>query len=60
MPIRGLKSELITQGQQTAEADIVPRMMICGAVAGMINEIVSAGDVVRNIVQGYDRIVAGL
>jgi hypothetical protein len=34
--------------------------MICGAVAGMVNEIVSAGDVVRNIVEGYDRIVAGL
>ena len=60
MPIRGLKSELITQGQQIAEADIAPRQMICGAVAGMINEIVSAGDVVRNIVEGYDRIVAGL
>jgi len=60
MPIRGLKSELITQGQQIAEADIAPRQMICGAVAGMINEIVCAGDVVRNIVEGYDRIVAGL
>lgn len=60
MPIRGLKSELITQGQQIAEADIAPKQMICGAVAGMINEIVSAGDVVRNIVEGYDRIVAGL
>jgi hypothetical protein len=60
MPIRGLKSELITQGQKTAEADIAPRQMICGAVAGMVNEIVSAGDVVRNIVEGYDSIVAGL
>jgi len=60
LPIRGLKSELIAQGQQTAEADIAPRQMICGAVAGMINEIVSAGDVVRKIVEGYDRIVAGL
>ena len=60
MPIRGLKSELITQGQQIAETDIAPRQMICGAVAGMVDEIVSAGDVVRNIVEGYDRIVAGL
>ncbi len=32
----------------------------CGAIAGMIREIVSAGDVVRSIVEGYDRIVAGL
>lgn len=60
MSIRGLKSELITPGQQIAEADIAPRQMLCGAVAGMINEIVSAGDVVKNIVEGYDRIVAGL
>jgi len=32
----------------------------CGAIAGMINEIVGAGDVVRSIVEGYDRIVASL
>lgn len=60
LPLRGLKSEIVTQGQQIAEGDVAPRQMICGAVAGMISEIVSAGDVVRNIVQGYDRIVAGL
>lgn len=60
LPLRGLKSELVTQGQQIAEGDVAPGQMICGAVAGMISEIVSASDVVRNIVQGYDRIVAGL
>jgi len=32
----------------------------CGAIAGMINEIVGAGDVVRRIVEGYNRIVASL
>jgi len=32
----------------------------CGAIAGMIKEIASAGDVVRSLVQGYDRIVARL
>lgn len=60
LPLRGLKSELVKQGQRKAEAEIAPRQMICGAVAGMISEIVSAGDVVRNIVEGYDKIVAGL
>lgn len=32
----------------------------CGAIAGMINEIVSAGDVVNSIVAGYSRVVASL
>lgn len=34
--------------------------LYCGAVAGMIDEIVSAGDVVRNIAEGYSRVVASL
>lgn len=32
----------------------------CGAIAGMIKEIVSAGDVVRSIVEGYDKIATRL
>jgi enoyl-[acyl-carrier protein] reductase II len=32
----------------------------CGAIGGMIKEIVSAGEVVRGIVEGYSKIVAGL
>ena len=32
----------------------------CGIIAGMIKEIMNAGDVVRSIVDGYDRVVAGL
>jgi len=40
--------------------DMVHGQAMCGAVAGMIDEIQSAGDVVRSIVEGYDRIVAGL
>ena len=32
----------------------------CGAGAGLVRDIVSAGEVVRRIVEGYDRIVAGL
>ena len=40
--------------------DIVHGQAMCGAGAGMIDKIVSAGDVVRSIIKGYDRIVAGL
>lgn len=32
----------------------------CGAIAGMINEIVSAADVVKSIVDGYSEVVARL
>jgi hypothetical protein len=42
------------------DGDLVDGEAYCGAVAGMIKEIVSAGDVVRDIVGGYSRIVAGL
>lgn len=42
------------------QGDMVKGQALAGAVAGMIKEVVSAGDVVRSIVEGYDRIVAGL
>lgn len=42
------------------DGDLVEGEAYCGAIAGMINEIVSAGDVVKSIVEGYDRVVAGL
>lgn len=42
------------------DGDLVDGEAYCGAVAGMIKEIVSAGDVVRSIVDGYSKIVAGL
>lgn len=34
--------------------------LYCGAIAGVINEIVSAGDVVRSIAEGYSRVVTSL
>lgn len=34
--------------------------LYCGAISGMIRDVVSAGDVVRRMVEEYDRIVAGL
>ena len=34
--------------------------LYCGSIAGMVNDIVSAGDVVRGLVEGYDRVVASL
>jgi len=34
--------------------------LYCGAISGMIHDIVGAGDVVRSMVQDYDIIVAGL
>jgi len=42
------------------DGDLVEGEAYCGAIAGMINEIVSAGDVVRNIVESYSGVVAGL
>ena len=34
--------------------------LYCGATSGMIHEVIGAGDVVWNMAQDYDRIVAGL
>ena len=34
--------------------------LYCGAISGMISDIISAGDVVRNIVTGYSGVVASL
>ncbi|MDY6917100.1 MAG: nitronate monooxygenase [Chloroflexota bacterium] len=34
--------------------------LYCGSIAGMVTEIVGAADVVRSLVEGYDRVVAGL
>jgi len=42
------------------DGDLVEGEAYCGAIAGMINEIVSASDVVRNIVESYSGVVAGL
>lgn len=42
------------------EGEVQEGEVYCGAIAGVIKEIMSAGDVVRSLVEGYDRIVAGL
>ncbi len=42
------------------DGDMIQGEAYCGAIAGMINEIMSAGDVVRDMVEGYSRVVAGL
>ncbi|MCK4362150.1 MAG: nitronate monooxygenase, partial [Dehalococcoidia bacterium] len=34
--------------------------LYCGAISGVINEIVSAGDVVRSIIEGYSKVVTSL
>jgi enoyl-[acyl-carrier protein] reductase II len=34
--------------------------LYCGEISGMIRDVVGAGDVVREIVNDYDRVVAGL
>ena len=33
---------------------------MCGAVVGMITELASAEDVIRDIVEGYGKVVEGL
>jgi len=42
------------------DGDLVKGEAYCGAIAGMIKDIVGAGDVVRGIVDGYGKVVAGL
>lgn len=42
------------------DGDMTQGEAYCGAIVGMVTEIVSAGDVVRGIVEGYSRVVAGL
>ena len=42
------------------DGDLVDGEAYCGAVAGMIKELVSAGDVVRELVEGYSEVVARL
>jgi len=42
------------------EGDLVEGQAYCGAVAGMIKEIKSAGEVVKEIVAEYDRIASSL
>jgi enoyl-[acyl-carrier protein] reductase II len=42
------------------DGDMIDGEAYCGAIAGVIKEIVGAGDVVRRIVEGYSKVVAGL
>lgn len=42
------------------EGEVDEGELPCGVIAGMIKEIMHAGDVVRSIVDGYDRVVARL
>jgi len=42
------------------EGDFTEGEVYCGAVAGMVTEIVSAGDVVRSIVEGAETVLRGL
>ena len=42
------------------DGDMIDGEAYCGAIAGMIKEIVGAGDVVRGIVEGYSKVVAEL
>ena len=46
------------QGQ--VEGDMVHGEAYCGAVAGLVKEIVSAGEIVRSIVEGVPAVIAGL
>ena len=42
------------------EGDLVNGEGYCGAIAGMITEIVSAGEIVRSIMDGADTVIASL
>jgi enoyl-[acyl-carrier protein] reductase II len=40
--------------------DVVKGQAACGEIAGLVHEVIGAGEVVRRMVADYDRIVAGL
>jgi enoyl-[acyl-carrier protein] reductase II len=42
------------------EGDLVEGELYCGAIAGMVREVVPAGQVVREIVEGVQEVLAGL
>jgi enoyl-[acyl-carrier protein] reductase II len=42
------------------EGDMKNGSVLCGAIAGMITEVVSAGEVVRSLVDGYEAIASRL
>ena len=42
------------------EGDTERGSLMCGAVAGLIREVFSAEEVIRHIVEGYDKVVDGL
>lgn len=42
------------------DGNVADGELYCGSIAGMVKDIVSAGDVVRSIVEGYERVVAAL
>ena len=42
------------------EGDLVKGEAYCGAIAGMVKEIKGAGDVVKELVEQYDKVLAGL
>lgn len=42
------------------EGDIARGQAYCGAIAGIIKEVKSAGEIIRDIVEDYDKVVAGL
>jgi enoyl-[acyl-carrier protein] reductase II len=55
--------EFIGMGRSPAgqlKGDLVQGELYCGAVAGMVREITSAGDVVRSIVSGAEAVLRGL
>jgi NAD(P)H-dependent flavin oxidoreductase YrpB (nitropropane dioxygenase family) len=61
--VEGLQIFLRGQGGQmpaTVTGDIDNNYAFCGAVAGMINEIVSAEEVVRSIMDGVEAVLFGL
>ena len=42
------------------EGDVEQGSLMCGAVAGLIRELASVGGVIRDMVEGYRRVVEGL
>jgi len=42
------------------DGDMIDGEAYCGAIAGMIKEIISAADVVKSLVEGYSAVVARL
>jgi enoyl-[acyl-carrier protein] reductase II len=42
------------------EGDVENGELYCGEASGIVRDVAAAGDIIKEMVEGYDRVVAGL